>query len=70
MLGVTDKGFYGYRIFDIVLPGIWDTLFNIFVYFHGYGIYGKLIIGIVVSVFKGVWDTCLLTSSDMVYWYP
>ena len=45
-------GFYGYRIFDILLPGIWDTLFNIFVYFYGYGIYGKLIIGIVVSVFQ------------------
>ena len=38
--------FQGYRILSILLPGIWDTWFNIFVTFRDIENLGKLIMGI------------------------
>ena len=50
-MGFRDTGyllfyFQGYRILLSLLPGIWDTVFNISVYFQGYFYSGKLIMGI------------------------
>ena len=49
--GFRDKGylpfyFQGYRILSILLPGIWDTWFNIFVTSRDIENLGKLIMGI------------------------
>ena len=41
--------FEGYRILSILLSGIWDTKFNIFVTFRDIEFLGKLIIGIFAS---------------------
>ena len=38
--------FQGYRILSILLPGIWDTWFNIFVISRDIENLGKLIMGI------------------------
>ena len=38
--------FQGYRILSILLPGIWDTWFNICVTFRDIKNLGKLIMGI------------------------
>ena len=48
-----DMGYYqfyfqGYGILFILLPGIWDNVFNISVYFQGYGIFMKI----------NYWDIC------------
>ena len=53
--GFKDTGylpFYlqGYRILSILLPGIWDTVFNIFVTFRDIEDLGKLIMGIFANL--------------------
>ena len=40
----------GYGILSILLPEIWDSVFDIFVYFRGYGVFMKLIMGIFASL--------------------
>ena len=58
--------FQGYRILSILLPGIWDTWFNIFVTSRDIEYLGKLITGIFANlkgflpVLQGIWDI----------WYP
>ena len=42
--------FQGYRILSILLPGIWDTVLNIFVTFRDIEYLGKLIIGIFANL--------------------
>ena len=42
--------FQGYRILSILLPGIWDTQFNIFVTFWDIEYLGKLIMGIFANL--------------------
>ena len=42
--------FQGYRILSILLPGIWDTWFNIFVTSRDIENLGKLIIGIFANL--------------------
>ena len=42
--------FQGYRILFILLAGIWDTLFNIFVTFRDIEYLGKLIMGIFANL--------------------
>ena len=44
--------FQGYRILSILLPGIWDTWFNIFVTSRDYENLGKLIMGY-LPIYKG-----------------
>ena len=49
--GVRDAGylpfyFQEYRILSILLPGIWDTWFNIFITSRDIENFGKLIMGI------------------------
>ena len=59
--------FQGYRILSILLPGIWDTLFNIFVTSKDIenlrtiivGIFADLL-GIFAFLLQGMWDI----------WYP
>ena len=36
----------GYRILSILLPGIWDTSFNVLITFRDIAYLGKLIMGI------------------------
>ena len=59
--------FKGYRILSIFLPGIWDTVLNIFVTFKDIKYLGKLITGIFANLYgilacllQGIWDI----------WYP
>ena len=52
--------FQGYRILSILLPGIWDTWFYIFVTSRDIKNLGKLIMGIFACLFQGIWDI----------WYP
>ena len=45
--GFKDTGYLSvyfkeYGILSFLLPGIWDTVFNISVYFQGYGIFMKI----------------------------
>ena len=51
-IGVLGLPFYfqGYRILSILLPGIWDTEFNIFVSFRYIEYLGKLIMGIFANL--------------------
>ena len=42
-------GFYGYRIFAILLPGISDTVFNILLTFSDIWYLAKLIMGVIAS---------------------
>ena len=42
--------FQGYRILSILLPGICDTVFNIWVTFRDIEYFGKLIMGIFTSL--------------------
>ena len=42
-------------------------MFDIFVYFRGYGISKKIIIRIFVSLLQGIWETINFTSRDMRY---
>ena len=42
--------FQGYRILSILLPGIWDTVFNILVTFRDIDYFGKLIMGIFANL--------------------
>ena len=42
--------FQGYRILSILLPGIWDTVFNIFVTFRDIEYLGNLIMGIFANL--------------------
>ena len=42
--------FQGYRILSILLPGIWDTLFNISVTFRDIEYLGNLIMGIFTNL--------------------
>ena len=42
--------FQGYRILSILLPGIWDTVFNIFITFRDIEYLGQLIIGIFANL--------------------
>ena len=42
--------FQGYRILSILLPGIWDTVFNILVAFRDIDYLGKLIMGILANL--------------------
>ena len=72
MRGFRDTGylpfyFQGYRILSILLPGIWDTVFNILVTFRDIDYLGKLIMGIfadskgiLACLLQGIWDI----------WYP
>ena len=58
--GFRDKGylplyFQGYRILSILLPGIWDIVFNILVTFRDIENLGKLIMGIICQFIR---DTC------------
>ena len=68
-MGFRDTGylpfhFRGYRILSILLPGIWDTVFSIFITFRNMGIFWKKIImvifvslfGILACLFQGIWD--------------
>ena len=71
-MGFRDTGylpfyFQGYWILSILLPGIWDTVFNILVTFRDFEYSGKLIMGIFASLegilaclLQGIWDI----------WYP
>ena len=45
--------FQGYRILSILLPGIWDTVFNIFVTFRDIDYLGNLIMGMFANL-KGI----------------
>ena len=58
--------FQGYRILSILLPGIWNTVFNIFLYFQGYQIFRKTNYGDICQYIR---DTWLFTSRDMGYCY-
>ena len=58
--------FQGYRILSILLPGIWDTVFNISVTFRDIEYLGKLF-GDICQLIR---DTCLFTSRDMGYLVP
>ena len=54
-MGFRDTGylpfyFHGYRILSILLPGIMDTVFNIWVTFRDIEYLGKLIMGIFASL--------------------
>ena len=54
-MGFRDTGylpfyFQGYRILPILLPGIWDTVFNNLVTFRDIEYFGKLIMGIFASL--------------------
>ena len=54
-MGFRDTGylpfyFQGYRVLSILLPGIWDTVFNIFVTFRDIEYLGKLIMGIFANL--------------------
>ena len=42
--------FQGYRILSILLPGIWDTMFNILVAFRDIDYLRKLIMGIFANL--------------------
>ena len=42
--------FQGYRILSILLPGIWDTVYNIWVTFRDIDYFGNLIKGIFASL--------------------
>ena len=71
-MGFRDTGylpFYyqGYRILSILLPGIWDTVFNIFVTFRDIEYLGKVIIGIFVSLLGIL--ACLLQGISTI-WHP
>ena len=55
--------FQGYRILSILLPGIWDTWFNISVTSRDIENLGKLI----MEIFADIRDICLFTSKDMGY---
>ena len=55
--------FQGYRILSILLPGIWDTVFNIFITFRDIEYLGNLIMGIFANLYgilarllPGIWD--------------
>ena len=68
-MGFRDTGylpfyFQAYRILSILLPGIWDTLFNIFVTFR---IFRKFNYGVICQFIR---DTRLFTSRHMGYWVP
>ena len=70
--GLRDTGylpfyFQGYRILSILLPGIWDTWFNIFVTSRDIENLGKLIMGDICQFIR---DICLFTSRDMGYLVP
>ena len=56
--------FQGYGLLSILLPGIWDTVLNIFVYFQRCKIFWKLDYG---DIYHFIRDTCLFTSRDMGY---
>ena len=43
--------FKGYRMLSILFPGIWDTVFNIWVTFRDIEFFGKLIMGIFASLY-------------------
>ena len=48
------NGFFcGFRIFTILLPGIWDTMFNIIAYFQGYRIFRKTNYGDICQLTMG-----------------
>ena len=54
-MGFRDTGylafyFQGYRILSILLPGTWDTVFNILVTFGDIDYLGKLIMGIFANL--------------------
>ena len=54
-MGFRDTGyslfyFQGYRILSILLPGIWDTVLDIFVTFMDIKYLGKLITGIFANL--------------------
>ena len=57
--------FQGYRILSILLPGIWDTVFIIFITFRDIEYLGKLIIGIFASL-----QGTLAYLRDMGYLVP
>ena len=54
-------------ILSILLPGIWDTVFNILVTFRDIDYLGKLIMGIFANIIR---DTCMFTSRDIGYLVP
>ena len=54
--------FQGYRILFILLPAIWDTVFNIFITFRDIEYYG--------DICQFIRDTCLFTSRYMGYLVP
>ena len=59
--------FHGYRVLSILLPGIWDTVFNILVTFRDIEYLGKLIMGIFASLL-GILACLLHRIWDI--WYP
>ena len=59
--------FQGYRILSILLPGIWDTVFNISVTFWDISWFGK---NNYRDICQFIRDTCLFTSRDMGYLVP
>ena len=71
-MGFRDTGylpfyFQGYRILASLLPGLWDTLFNILITFRDNAYLGNLIMWIFANL-KGILD-CLLTGIWDI-WYP
>ena len=64
--GYLPSYFQGYKILSILLPGIWDTVFNILVTFSDIEHLEILIMGIfaslygIISLLLGIWDI----------WYP
>ena len=65
--GYLPLNFKRYRTLSILLPGIWDTVFNILVTFRDIENLGKLITGIFAKLKR---DTCLFTSRHRGYFVP
>ena len=59
--------FQGYRILSILLPRIWETVFNIFVTFRDIEYLGKINMGIFANL-KGILAYLLQGIWDI--WYP